>query len=64
MRHSRVMMERTGLVGEERIGLFVAIALHILLLIVLLLQPTKRENVQPIERMTCLLYTSPSPRDS
>ena len=30
------MMERTGLVGEERVGLFVAVALHILLLIVLL----------------------------
>ena len=62
------MMERTGLVGEERVGLFVAIALHILLLIVLLLQPTKREDVQPIERMTVnltdevgLTSTAPDP---
>ncbi|UVI40618.1 energy transducer TonB [Qipengyuania spongiae] len=45
------MGERT-FSGEERIGLFVAAVLHLALVLVLLLQPSKREEIIPVERMT------------
>ena len=37
---------------EERIGLGVAIGLHVLLVLAFLLQPAKREAIEPTQRMT------------
>ncbi|MGI8943065.1 MAG: energy transducer TonB [Qipengyuania sp.] len=45
-------MERTALRREERIGLMVAFVLHVALVVVLLVQPSSRDEFEPVERMT------------
>ena len=45
-------MGETAFRKEERVGLFVAAVLHLLLVVVLLLQPSDRETIAPTERMT------------
>ncbi|GMM92662.1 energy transducer TonB [Qipengyuania sp. MTN3-11] len=45
-------MGETRFSKEERVGLFVAAVLHLLLVLVLLLQPANRSDITPVERMT------------
>ncbi len=50
-------MGETSLRREERVGLIVAGVLHAALLAVLLIQPSTRETIEPVERMTVNLAT-------
>lgn len=51
------MMQASTFRREERIGLLVAFALHVLLVIVLLVQPNTAPQFEPAERMTVNLAT-------
>jgi hypothetical protein len=51
------MMENVALRREERLGLAIAFGLHLLLLAVLLFQPTREEVIERQERMTVSLAT-------